>query len=372
MGRCGFKQYIIHYKICNMLSPVRIGLVGYGMAAKVMHIPFLLTNKNYQLVTVLERNRSEAEQAFPGIRTVRTIEDLVADDNVDLVVITTPNNTHFPYAEKAILAGKHVVVEKPFTNTTNEARVLIELARRKNVILSVYQNRRYVADFLTIREILGKNLLGDVLEFEIHYDRYRPEARPNAWREENKLGSGVLYDLGSHLIDQALVLFGLPNAISAQIKMQRSHARADDYFDIDLHYPKHKVILKAGMLVREHGPRYIINGTKGSFIKYGDDPQEALLKAGVLPNTPDWGKEAGENYGLIHTEIDGKLVRRKYPSLQGSFGIYYENLYQTIVHGAALKEKPGHGFNTIKLIELALISNKKKALVACKGLIPVA
>ncbi|MES2777981.1 MAG: oxidoreductase [Bacteroidota bacterium] len=354
-----------------MKNPLRIGLAGFGMAAKVMHAPFLRTNKNYEVVAVLERSRNEAEQVFPGIKTVRTIEELVADENVDVVVITSPNDTHFPYAEKAILAGKHVVVEKPFTNTINEAQVLIELAKRKQVVLSVYQNRRYVADFLTIREILDKKLLGEIVEFEAHYDRYRPGAKPNAWREDNKLGSGVLYDLGSHLLDQALVLFGLPDSISADIRLQRPHSRTDDYFDIDLYYPKHKVILKAGMLVREHGPHYSIHGTKGSFIKYGDDPQEALLKEGMLPNTPDWGKESEENYGLLHTEIGGEITRNKYPSLQGSFGFYYENLYQAIVHGAELREKPAHGFNTIKLIELALISNKKKALVTCKGLMSV-
>lgn len=354
-----------------MENPLRVGIAGFGMAATTMHIPFLITNKNYRIVTVLERNSNGAAQAISGVKTVRAIEDLVADEEVDVVVITTPNDTHFPYAEKAILAGKHVVVEKPFTNTINEGAVLMELAKRKNVVLSVYQNRRYVADFLTIKDILEKKLLGDVVEFEAHFDRYRPDAKPNAWREENKLGSGVLYDLGSHLIDQALILFGLPKTISADIKRQRPHAKADDYFSLDLHYEKLKVILKAGMLVREPGPRYIIHGTKGSFIKYGDDPQEVLLKAGAMPDTEGWGKETEENYGLIHTEMDGELTRKKYPSLQGSFGLYYENLYQTIVHGAALREKPEHGFNTIKMIELALISHKKKARVACKGLLEI-
>ena len=354
-----------------MKSPLRVGIAGYGMAARVMHVPFLMASKNFRIVTVLERNGNDAEKNIPGIRTVKNIEDLVSDNEVDLVIITTPNDSHFLYAEKAILAGKHVVVEKPFTNTVNEAAILIELAKRKNVILSVYQNRRYVADFLTIKKILEQQLLGEVLEFEAHFDRYRPEAKPKAWREENKPGSGVLYDLGAHLIDQALALFGLPTAIYAEVKMQRPHARADDYFDIDLYYETHKVILKAGMMVREPGPRYTINGTKGSFIKYGEDPQEALLKQGVSPVSVDWGKESEENYGLIHTEVNGETVRKKYPSEQGSFGWYYQDLYDAIVNGAVLKVQPQHGFNTIKLIELAFISNKKKAVVSCKGLLPV-
>lgn len=351
-----------------MSEPLRIGLAGFGMAATIMHVPFLLVNNNYRVVAVLERHGNEAEKKIPGIKTFRTIEELVENDEVDLVVITTPNETHFPYAEKAILAGKHVLVEKPFTNTINEATVLIELAKRKKVVLSVYQNRRYVSDFLTIREILAKKLLGDIREYEAHFDRYRPELKSKSWREDNKPGSGILYDLGSHLVDQALLLFGLPKFITAEVKIQRPLARTDDYFDIDLHYDGFKAILKSSILVREPGPRFLIHGTNGSFIKYGDDPQEALLKEGVVPGTDDWGKDPEEQWGFIHTEYNGEIIREKYPSLQGSYGLLYQNLYETIRNGAELREKPEHGFNTIRIIELALISNKKKATIECKGL----
>ena len=350
---------------------IKTGLVGFGVAAKFMHAPFLVTNNNYEVVAVLERHKNESAQLFPHATIVRSIEELLAINEIELIIITTPNDPHFPYALQSLQAGRHVVLDKPFTITSDDALQLIEAAKFSGKILSVFHNRRYVADFLTIKEILNKDLLGTVHEFEGHYDRYRPEARPNAWREEAKPGSGILYDLGSHLIDQAFVLFGLPKKIIADIRMQRPHARADDYFDLRLDYGFLKVILKAGMLVREPGPRYQIHGTKGSFLKYGEDPQEAFLRAGVLPTASDWGIEKEELHGLLHTEIDGAEVKEKYSSLRGNYGYYYQNLYHTIADKADLREKPEHGYNTIKLIELAFQSHTKKETVECVGLIDV-
>ncbi|MBS1597852.1 MAG: oxidoreductase [Bacteroidetes bacterium] len=348
-----------------MQNPIRVGVVGYGMAAKVMHLPFISTMKEYKLVSILERHRSDSLEKYPNIKLVRSIDEMVADPELDLVVITTPNDTHFPYSEIALRAGKHVVLEKPFTNTTEEGWALVELAKKSKPILSVFHNRRYVADFLTMKKILKENLLGDVVEYEGHFDRYRPELRPNSWREDNKPGSGILYDLGSHLIDQALYLFGIPKTIEADIRLQRPQSRIDDYFDLALDYGHMKVILKSGMLVREPGPRYMIHGTLGSFIKYGEDIQEALLKEGALPNTPNWGEDPEEQWGLLHTVINGKVVKEKYQSVRGSFGFYYANLYKTIALGEPLQEKPEHGFNTIRMIELARESNQKKCTIAC-------
>jgi predicted dehydrogenase len=268
-------------------------------------------------------------------------------------------------------SGKHVVLEKPFANSSDEAHQLVEIAKRSGKILSVYQNRRYVSDFLTIKEILEKRLLGEVHEYIAHYDRYRAEAKPNAWREEIKPGSGVLYDLGPHLIDQALCFFGLPQTITADIRMQRPHSRVDDYFDIRLDFGFAKVILHAGMLVREHGPRYMIHGTKGSFIKHGEDPQEAALKAGSLPVGEDWGKEPDNFRGLLHTDINGSIIKENYPSKRGNFGNYYKNLYKSIIEGIPSKEKPEHGYNTVRLIELAFESHRKKCTVPCSGLMDI-
>jgi scyllo-inositol 2-dehydrogenase (NADP+) len=347
---------------------LKTGIVGYGKSAKVFHVPFLSTMHEFEITAVLQRHGDDSKKQLPGIRIARSIEELIAGTDTELIVITTPNETHFEYASKALKAGKHVVLEKPFTNTTQEAEELIKIAGVSGKILSVYQNRRYVSDFLTISDLLKDKLLGEVHEFNAMYDRFRPEAIPGAWRETSTPGAGILFDLGPHLIDQVLTLFGHPEAITADIRKQRSHAKADDYFNIWLHYGFLKVILHSGMLVREQGPRYMIQGTIGSFIKYGEDPQEEKLKAGELPAGENWGKEAEEYYGILHTEIDGKVVRKAMPSRKGNYGQYYKNVYETIVNNAPLLEKPEHGYNTIKIIELAQESSRLKKTIACEGL----
>ena len=352
-----------------MTTTIKVGIVGFGISAKVFHAPFVTTVPGFELVSVMERHHQASKEIYPWVKVVKTIDELIEDPHIDLIVVTTPNETHYPYANAALQMGKHVVLEKPFTITTEEAQLLVELSHQSKAILSVYQNRRYVSDFFTIREIFSKNLLGPIHEFEAHYNRYRPEARPNAWREDPKPGSGILYDLGSHIIDQALYFFGPPKRMIADVRKQRPHARIDDYFDLRLDYGHLRVVLKSGMLVREPGPRYLIHGNVGSFIKSGEDPQEAKLRAGESPLQPHWGEEDPENYGLLHTEVDGKIIREHYPSLPGNFGLYYANLYKTIAQDAPLLEKPEHGFNTIRMIELALLSSKKRCEVECSGLI---
>jgi scyllo-inositol 2-dehydrogenase (NADP+) len=356
-----------------MSHPIKTALIAYGAAGKFMHAPFLATQpESYEMVAVLERHKEDSKQLFPSAKIVRTIDELLSLKEIELVIITTPNDTHFPYAKSSLLAGKHVVADKPFTITSADALELVQLSKQVNKTISVYQNRRYVTDFLTIKEILKKKLLGDIHEFEAHYDRYRPEAKPDAWREENKPGSGILYDLGAHLIDQAFCLFGLPKTVTADIRLQRPHAKTDDNFELKLDYGFTKVILKSGMLVREPGPRYMIHGTKGSFIKYGEDPQEVFLRAGKLPTeVANWGREPEEIFGLLHTEADGKIIKEKYPSLKGDYGFYYQNLYKTIRENASLRERPEHGYNTIRLIEFAIESNYKKLPIECDDLINI-
>jgi scyllo-inositol 2-dehydrogenase (NADP+) len=356
-----------------MSNPIKTALVAFGAAGKFMHAPFLVTQpQNYSVIAVLERHKKESKTLFPGAEVVRSMEDLLKMDEIELVIITTPNDTHFPYAKASLLAGKHVVVDKPFTITSANALELVNLSKQTNKIASVFQNRRYVCDFLTIKEILNKKLLGAVHEFEAHYNRYRPEARPNAWREEDKPGAGILYDLGAHIIDQAFCLFGLPRSITADLRLQRPHARAIDNFELHLNYGFTKVILKSGMLVREPGPRYMIHGYDGSFLKSYEDPQESFLRAGKLPSEiPGWGEETEAHYGLLHTEINGSIIKEKYPSLKGDYGYYYQNLYKTIREHAPLREKPEHGYNAVRIVELAMESNAKKCTIACDGLIDV-
>jgi len=352
-----------------MKTIIRVGIAGFGMASKVFHAPFLKVSPHYEVISVLERHHEESKTLFPNVQVVRSIEELLQTD-IDLVVIATPNETHYPYAKKALLAGKAVVVDKPFTITSEEALELDALAKQTGTLLTVYHNRRYVADFMTIQQILGQQMLGDVHTFEANYFRYRPERRPNAWREKPERGSGILYDLGPHLIDQCLVLFGLPKHITADVRIQRPQAQTDDAFTIVLDYGFLQATLRAGMLVREHGPRYLIHGSKGSFIKYGDDPQEAKLKAGEMPDDT-LGVESKEFYGQLHTEINDQVVNEYVPSQRGDFGLFYEYLYQSITEGSPLKTTALQAYNVIKLIELALESNKKKCTIPTEGLIEV-
>jgi predicted dehydrogenase len=347
---------------------IKTGIAGFGKSAKVFHVPFLSTMEGFEITKVLERHSDESKKKLPGISVAKSFDELIGDSNTELIVVTTPNDTHFDYASRAMRAGKHVVLEKPFTNTTEEAGELIKIAKETGQILSVYQNRRYVSDFLTMRDILNDKLLGEVHEFSATYDRYRPDPIPGAWREAALPGSGILFDLGPHIIDQVLILFGNPLTITADIKKQRPQVEADDYFNIWLQYDYLKVILHGGMLVREQGPRYMIQGTKGSFLKYGEDPQEEKLKAGELPVSEQWGQEPESYYGLLHTEINGQIVKKIIPSRRGDYGQYYRNIYETIANGAPLQERPEHGFNTIKIIELAFESSLQKKTLACNGL----
>ncbi|TKK66012.1 oxidoreductase [Ilyomonas limi] len=349
-----------------MNKTIQVGIAGFGIASKVFHAPFLKVSPHYEVVAVLERHREESKALFPNAQIVRSFEELL-QTNADLIVIGTPNETHYPYAKQCLLAGKAVVVDKPFTIRSTEAMELAALSKQTGTLLTVYQNRRYVADYRTIQQILQQQLLGEVHTFEGNYFRYRAEAKPNAWREKPEPGSGILYDLGPHLIDQCLCLFGIPKFITADVRLQRPHAKADDAFTVVLDYGFLQATLRAGMLVREHGPHYIIHGTKGSFIKYGDDPQEAKLKAGEMPSET-LGIESEEFYGLLHTEINGAIVKEYVPSQQGNFGLFYEYLYQTIANGAPLKTTPWQAYNTIKLIELAFESSKKRCTLPVEGL----
>ena len=351
-----------------MKSPIKTGLIGYGLGGKCFHAPFIATLPQFELTSVVERKNNESQERYPSVKVVRSVDELLADDSIELIVVTTPNNTHFSFAKQALEAGKNVVVDKPMTVTSEEAMQLIELAKQTKKVLSVYQNRRYASDALTIKKVLTQKLLGLVFEFESQFNRYRPELK-SSWKETPAGGSGILYDLGAHLIDQALSLFGLPNTITADIRKQRPGTQADDYFDVRMDYGFTKVIMKAGMLVREQGPRYMIHGTKGSFIKYGDDPQDADARAGKMPTDATWGLEPEESFGLLHTEVNGEIIKKRIPSEKGDFGIYYQNLANSLLNGAPLKEKPEHGFNVVRLIELAIESHRQQRTIACEGLI---
>lgn len=347
-----------------MEKQIHVGLIGFGMAGQVFHAPILTSVPGFRLHKIFERKQHHQELArtlYPSAQIITETEDIFSDSVIDLVVIATPNILHFPLAKQALLKGKHVVVEKPFTVTSKEADELLELAREKKKLLTVHQNRRWDSDFKTVQKVISSGMLGKLVEYEAHYDRFRNYIKENAWREIPQPGSGILYDLGPHLIDQALCLFGLPHEVYADIRTQRNKGEADDAFQITLHYPEMKATLKASMLVREPLPHYILLGEQGSFIKYGLDPQEDWLKKGFSPATRSpWGEEPAELWGTINTEIDGLHVIGKIESEKGSYQSFYENVYQSVVYGHPLAVCPSQARNTIRIIELAFQSSQEK------------
>ena len=346
-----------------MTSPINVGLVGYGMSSRVFHAPLITTNPLLRLTHIVERHGDEAANVYPQVNVVPDLDELLGNPAIELVVVATPNSTHFEIAQRALKAGKHVVVDKPFTISTKEADELIGLSRQTGGMLSVFQNRRWDGDFLTVRQILETGLLGRVAEFESRFDRFRPARNPKAWREQSLPGSGLLYDLGSHLLDQVVVLFGPPSSIYAELRRQRDDAVADDRIEVHLEYPQVRVIVKAGMLVCEPSPRFVLYGTQGSYVKYGLDPQEAALKSGALPNQPDWGVEKQDFWGT-HTRCDPGPERTKYPSLPGSYPSYYANVARALRGEAELAVKPEQARDVIHLIELAEQSNVQKRMIS--------
>ncbi len=345
------------------MNPIKTALCSFGMSGWVFHAPFLLVNPGFDFYAVWERSKNLAQEKFPGVKTFRTLESMLADDEVELVIVNTPNYTHFEYAKKALLAGKNVIVEKPFTTTVEEARELVEIAARKNKMLSVYQNRRYDSDYKTVKKVLDGGLLGKIVEAEIHFDRFKEELSPKLHKENPGPGAGSLYDLGSHIIDQALQLFGMPQQIFADIRVVRPLSKVDDYWEILLYYPNLRVRLKSSYIVREPLPGYIFHGLKGSFIKPKTDIQEDTLKEGGMPGRRDWGTEPATEKGMLHTEVGGKVFKEYIDSEQGNYGEYYDAIYQSIRNGKEVPVTGSEGLNVIRIIQLAFKSSSAKQVM---------
>lgn len=349
------------------MKKVNVGLIGYGAAGKAFHEPIITSVPGLNLCRIYETNDLNLailKEKYNEDEITNNIDDIFSDESIELVVIAAPNTAHYALAKRALESGKNVVVEKPFTVTSEEADKLIKLAGDKNKILTVHQNRRWDSDFRTIEKIVKENLLGDLVEYESDYDRFRNNIKENSWRENDIPGSGILYDLGAHLIDQAQCLFGVPDEIFADLQIQRSGGKTVDNFEIILHYPKVKVTLKAGMLVREVGPHFKLYGTKGSFIKYGMDVQESALKNGIKPNdVENWGIEPQNLWGKLDTEVNGSHFVGKIESETGDYREFYKNVYGAILGEEEIAVKAYQGRNTIKIIELAQMSNSEKQWV---------
>lgn len=351
-----------------MSSIIRTGIIGYGLSGRVFHAPFIDVIDGYEL-TKISTSKSEnvkiIEERYPVTSVVPDGRGIIEDPEIDLVIVTSPNTEHFRWAREALIAGKHVVVEKPFTVSVAEADELIEIAQRQGKILTVYHNRRFTSDTKTVRKILESNILGDIVDYESHFDRYRPGPRPGgAWREDPLPGSGIFYDLGAHLIDQALWFFGMPLAVTANIDSQRPWAKADDHFDVRLHYASFTATLKSGMLCKIPGPTYLIHGRNGSYVKYGLDVQEAMLDGGAIPQGKDWGREPESIWGNIRVDHKGVKIEGKVESEQGDYRDYFINLRDAINGKAEIAVKPEEARNVIRIIELAFLSSREKRTVS--------
>lgn len=346
---------------------IRIGLIGYGTSGRVFHAPIIDSVKGFELYKVCvnnEENIRRLKENFKNAIVVSEPDDIISDEDVELVIIAVPNVAHYSLAKRALENGKHVIIEKPFTIDTFEAEELIELSKRKEKILTVYHNRRWDSDFRTVKKVIDSGLLGDIVEYEAHFDRFRDTLKANSWKEINGPGTGVLYDLGVHLIDQALCLFGEPEAVFADLRIQRNVSDIIDNFEIILNYDKLKVTLKSGMLVRELGPRFIVTGTKGSFVKYGMDVQEEALKNGAIPKHMEaWGTEPEAIWGNIYTTVNGVNIAGKLESEKGDYRQFYKNIYRAISQGEALEITSLEAKNTIKIIELCQKSDSEKSWV---------
>lgn len=347
----------------NTNRPIISALLSYGMSGEVFHAPLLEAHPGFELRTILQRKSDHAKARYPHVQIAKSLDEILSDKEVELIIVNTTNDTHFDFAWRALEAGKHVIVEKPFTNTVEEGEKLIDFARQRSVVLSVFQNRRWDGGFLTVKQVMEWGLLGHVVSYEAHYDRFRNYIPANTWKEIPGPGSGILYNLGSHMLDQVLTLFGMPQALDARVGAGRPGSQVDDYYDIRMTYPDVSVTVKSSYLVREPGPQYIIHGVKGSFIKYGIDPQEEALKKGEMPGKSDWGIEPESYWGKLNTELNGLHFEGRIETLRGDYLQYYQNIFEHIRQGKPLVVKPEQSLQVIRLIEAAYQSNEKKCAV---------
>ena len=328
---------------------VRTGLIGFGVAGRYFHAPLIAAEPRLTLAAVASSQGEAVCATFPETRVYRDAEALIADPAIDLVVIATPNETHAPLARAALAAGKHVVIDKPFVTDLDDGAALIVLAREQRRVLSVFHNRRWDGDFLTVRRLLGEGRLGEIGLAEFCWDRFRPAIK-QSWREAPAEGAGLLADLGPHLIDQALMLFGKPETVAGEVLLQREDALVDDYFALTLGYGRLRVRLCASMLVAAPRPRFALHGIGGSFVKYGIDPQEAVLRDGGGVASPHFGEETPETYGRL-TAADGSVSA--VPTERGDWRRYYPLLAAAILDGAPPPVAPEDALDGLRLIALA-------------------
>jgi predicted dehydrogenase len=344
---------------------VRVGLLGFGLAGQAFHAAVIRGVRRMELACILERRGTKAKEKYPEVRVARTLDELLSDTAIQLCVIATPNDSHFELARACLLAGRDVVVDKPFAPTLRESEELVRLALERGRLITVYQDRRWDGDFLTVKKLVASGRLGKIVEYECRFDRFRLEPKANAWRERaDQPGAGVLFDLGPHVIDQALVLFGEPRAITASAFCQRETSQVDDSFDVCLEYPELRALGRARIIAFAPGPHLLIHGTNGSFVKYGMDPQEARLRGENVPQGTDWGADWGEEsdrlWGTLSLVGEPSVIVR---TERGDYRGFYENVRDAIEKKAPLEVTPEQALRTMRAVMLAHKSSREKRTV---------
>ncbi len=343
---------------------IRVGLVGFGMAGRVFHAPLISSVDGLELAAVVERNSNHAAGRYPGLTTYRSLEAMLEDSSLGLFVVATPSGSHFEVAKQILEAGKNLVVDKPMAVSSAEIAQLIKLAAARNVLLAPYQNRRWDGDFLTIQKLLREGSLGRVVYLDSIFDRWAPGSTRRPWKDDPAQG-GMLVDLGTHVADQALMLFGKPEGVSADVSRERDSEGANDSFTIRLRYPGMSVVLAANCLSSLQRPRFHLRGTKGSYWKHGVDPQEAALNQVARITDPAWGQEPAANWGTLCVDVDGGIVTRPVAPVVGDYRQYYAGIHNALLGVAAAPVTALEAWRTARLLEWALESSGQRREIAC-------
>jgi len=349
---------------------IDVGLMGFGLAGRSFHAPVIRAVPGLRLAAILQRSGDEAAKLYPDARIVRSVEELLAISDIRLIVVATPNDTHHPIARQCLAAGRDVVVDKPLAPTLEEALDLVKFAQERGRLLTVYQNRRYDGDFQAVQQLVASGRLGRLVRFESNYDRFRSQLKANAWRERSGPGTGIFFDLAPHLIDHALVLFGLPEAVTADIRVEREHAVTDDSFDLTLHYAGSlRALLRATMLAPVTRPRFILHGTTGAYVKHAFDVQEAKLRSGHIPwnETPGEEKQEENSGVLTLVKADGTTTKQLVPPAPSDYRSYYANVRDALLGTAVPAVTPQHALNIMRVLELARESSASRRTIPWRG-----
>lgn len=342
---------------------LNVALCSYGMSGKVFHAPLISAEPGLNLHTILQRNEPTALADYPQVSIEKSFEAMLANPDIHLVVVNTPNELHYPMTKAALQAGKHVVVEKPFTLSLDEGSELIALASSQQKILSVFQNKRLESDHLDAQKVIASGALGRIVEVEWHYDRYRTNVTHKKWKEDNLPGSGTWFDLGIHMVDSMLSLFGKPHAVFADMRSLRRAEGSTDYFNTIFYYDDLRVILRSSTYVSEKGATVAIHGDKGSFLKFGQDVQEGQMMRGLIPGMQGWAQPGEDNYGILHTHQNGETTRVKIAGQPGCYEHYYQNIAAAIKGECSLEFTPQQSLLGVELLLAGETSAKRQQLI---------